>query len=123
MGVTGFIFLGEPRCGTLMPMFLKSIFEKLTESSYTLMQTKATMDPHIAEQIEMHVLELLQEYMLRLEVDRVMLEATAAKLVEYESIGTAEMERRRKQSMIEIKKDTKRKNNSTEVMLFSLTES
>ncbi len=81
------------------------------------------MDPLIVEQIEMHVLELLQEYMLRIEVDRVMLEATAAKLVEYATIGTAEMERRRRHSMIEIKKDTKRKNNSTEVMLFSLTES
>jgi hypothetical protein len=80
------------------------------------------MDPLIVEQFEMHVLELLQEYMLRLEVDRVMLEATAAKLVECESIGAAEMERRRRHSMIEIKKDTKRKNNSTEVMLV-LTES
>jgi hypothetical protein len=73
------------------------------------------MDPHIVEQIEMHVIEILQEYILRIEVDRVMLEATAAKLVEYESAGAAEMERRRRHSMIEIKKDTKRKNNKTEL--------
>lgn len=75
------------------------------------------MDPLIVEQIEMLVIELLQEYMLRLEVDRVTLEAAAAKLVECESVGVAEMERRRRHSMNEIKKDTKRKNNSTEVML------
>ena len=35
-----------------------------------------------------------------------MLEATASKLVESEYVGAAEMERRRRHSMIEIKKDT-----------------